>query len=192
MGSMNNLYESVENIDVQLFHAEACKKNGAKAQRKSLKLETIKDEPSVYFLCNSQNCTLFVAVENPMGRSILGRQHCYASYSGVFVKGMTQLLVTDELHVMPPSTKASLSFTFRCMSHGCNADPDKLHIEDFDQAMLINPKLSFEFSYQNNAIGIKSIWHSFESLLTLMDPTSSTTKAARGGFMSSRTLLYSN
>lgn len=47
--------------------------------------------------------------------------------------------------------------------------------------MLINPKLSFEFSYQNNAIGIKSIWHSFESLLTLVDPTSSTTKAARGG-----------
>lgn len=105
-----------------LKHVKSCchtKKNGAKAQRKSLKLETIKDEPSVYFLCNSQNCTLFVAVENPMGRSILGRQHCYASYSGVFVKGMTQLLVTDELHVMPPSTKASLSFTFRCMSHGC-------------------------------------------------------------------------
>lgn len=97
MGSMNNLYESVENIDVQLFHAEACKKNEAKAQRKSLKLETIKDEPSVCCLCNSQNCTQYdvshyrntiCSCGEPMGRrSIFGRQHCYASYSGVFVKG---------------------------------------------------------------------------------------------------------
>ncbi|KAK6234967.1 Protein of unknown function DUF674 - like 8 [Theobroma cacao] len=133
IGCMDNLYESVENLDVQLFQTEACKsmllhpRNGAAAQCERLKLTVDDSEPLQYFCCESWECTaskykLLSHYKNAICGC--GKRMNYEIYlsekenkqmlsdardRGVFVKGLTRMIVSDELKIMPPLTASSFS-----------------------------------------------------------------------------------
>ncbi|XP_031286230.1 uncharacterized protein LOC116144936 isoform X2 [Pistacia vera] len=91
-GCMNNLYESIKNLDMQCFLSEECKtmllcpRNAAAPQNKRLKLQV--DDGEL------------------MDRTI---KLSDAQDRGVFVKGRTQFIISDELQVKPSSIEASLS-----------------------------------------------------------------------------------
>ncbi|OMO90567.1 hypothetical protein COLO4_19074 [Corchorus olitorius] len=131
IGCMDNLYESVENLDVQFFRTEACKsmllqpRNGAAAQCASLKLTIDDSEPLQYFCCESEKCTisqhkLLSHYRNAIcgcGR-LMSRKFDLtenkqllldARNRGVFVKGLARMIVSDELKIMPPGTATSFS-----------------------------------------------------------------------------------
>ncbi|XWS28753.1 hypothetical protein CRYUN_Cryun25bG0098200 [Craigia yunnanensis] len=132
-GCMDNLYESVENLDMQLFQTEACKsmllhpRNGAAVQCESLKLNVDDSEPLQYFCCESWECTasdykLLSHYKNAicgcgkrMSREIdlsekQNKKMLFdARDRGVFVKGLTRMIVSDELKIMPPLTATSFS-----------------------------------------------------------------------------------
>ncbi|KAJ0086492.1 hypothetical protein Patl1_06991 [Pistacia atlantica] len=133
IGCMNNLYESIKNLDMLRFRNEACKtmllwpKSGAAPQNKRLKLQIDDSELQRYFLCN-RDCTLnthkllslypnaVCECGGLMDRTIElsendNRQKSVfdARDRGVFVQGLTQFIISDELQVKPSSVEASLS-----------------------------------------------------------------------------------
>jgi len=130
---MNNLYKSVENIDVKYFRTEACKimllhpHNAAAAYCKSLKLKIDDIDTSSFFCCENSECThsgyklsshyknLYCGCGRPMSR-ILNLSCSAPSNSGsdernqgVFVKELARFVVSDYFQVMPASTSASIS-----------------------------------------------------------------------------------
>ncbi|OMO86059.1 hypothetical protein CCACVL1_09823 [Corchorus capsularis] len=131
IGCMGNLYESVENLDMQFFRTEACKsmllhpRNGAAAQCASLKLTIDNSEPLQYFCCESEDCTfsqhkLLSHYRNAncgcgrlMSRKIDLTENKEILFDarnrGVFVKGLARMIVSDELKIMPPATATSFS-----------------------------------------------------------------------------------
>ncbi|XP_031266145.1 uncharacterized protein LOC116124565 [Pistacia vera] len=123
IGCMNNLYECIENLDVQLFRTEECKKmllyprNAAADQCRRLKLNIDETEPLRYFLGERSDCphlSHYRDVICPCGECInmkmfLPEKTYFAQDRGVFVKKITRLMISDELRVMPPSTEESLS-----------------------------------------------------------------------------------
>ncbi|KAJ0021632.1 hypothetical protein Pint_32630 [Pistacia integerrima] len=125
IGCMNNLYECIENLDVQLFRTEACKKmllyprNAAADQCRRLKLNVDETEPLRYFLGpgDCPHLSHYGDVICPCGECInfemfLPGKKYFAQDRGVFVKEMTRLMISDELRVMPPSTEECLSLLF--------------------------------------------------------------------------------
>ncbi|KAJ0086493.1 hypothetical protein Patl1_06992 [Pistacia atlantica] len=133
IGCMNNLYESIKNLDMLRFRNEACKtmllwpKNGAAPQNKRLKLQIDDSKLQRYFLCN-RDCTLnthkllslypnaVCECGGLMDRTIelsendnIQKSVSDARDRGVFVQGLTQFLISDELQVKPSSVEASLS-----------------------------------------------------------------------------------
>ncbi|XP_031266142.1 uncharacterized protein LOC116124562 [Pistacia vera] len=127
MGCMNNLYESIKNLDMQRFRTEACKtmllcpRNCAAPQNKRLKLQIDDGEQPRYFLCTT-DCTLFghklslypnavCECGQLMDTTIeLSEKTVFdARDRGVFVKGLNQFIIIDELQVKPSSIEASLS-----------------------------------------------------------------------------------
>ncbi|XP_031266189.1 uncharacterized protein LOC116124597 [Pistacia vera] len=144
MGCMNNLYESIENLDMQRFRTEACKtmllcpRNGAAPQNKRLKLQIDDGELPRYFLCTT-DCTLSghkllslypnavcecgglmdrtMELSNKTVKKLVfdGRDR------GVFVKGLTQFIISDELQVKPSSIEASLSLLSKIGLMDCSA-----------------------------------------------------------------------
>ncbi|OMO90568.1 hypothetical protein COLO4_19075 [Corchorus olitorius] len=133
IGCMDNLYESVENLDMQFFRTEACKsmllhpRNAAAAQCESLKLTIDDSEPLQYFRCASETCTtskykLLSHYRNAncgCGRLMSSKIDLTAEKNkqilfdarnrGVFVKGLARMIVSDELKIMPPLTATSFS-----------------------------------------------------------------------------------
>lgn len=133
IGCMNNLYKSVENTDVMYFRTEACKDmlllphNAAAAYCKSLKLKIDDFDALRFFCCESSGCTdsgyklwshyknLYCGCGRPMSRIV--NLSCQAPSNsgsdarnrGVFVKGLTRFVVSDNFQVMPVSTSASIS-----------------------------------------------------------------------------------
>ncbi|KAG5253777.1 DUF674 family [Salix suchowensis] len=133
IGCMNNLYKSVENTDVMYFRTEACKDmlllphNAAAAYCKSLKLKIDDFDALRFFCCESSQCTthryklwshyknLYCGCGRPMSRIV--NLSCQAPSNrgsdarnrGVFVKGLTRFVVSDNFQVMPVSTSASIS-----------------------------------------------------------------------------------
>jgi len=130
---MNNLYGSVENIDVRYFRTEACKDmllhphNAAAAYCKSLKLKIDDIDTSSFFCCENSQCThsgyklsshyknLYCGCGRHMSR-ILNLSCSAPSNSGsnkrnqgVFVKELARFVVSDYFQVMPASTSASIS-----------------------------------------------------------------------------------
>ncbi|KAJ6424877.1 hypothetical protein OIU84_025616 [Salix udensis] len=111
IGCMNNLYKSVENTDVMYFRTEACKDmlllphNAAAAYCKSLKLKIDDSDALRSFRGRPMN------VNSNKNRS------CHAPSSsesdarnrGVFVKGLTRFLVSDNFQVMQASILESIS-----------------------------------------------------------------------------------
>ncbi|PRQ34327.1 hypothetical protein RchiOBHm_Chr5g0067581 [Rosa chinensis] len=129
IGCMNNLYDSVVNIDVQHFETEAYRdmllspQNGAESYCKNLKVKIDDFVQKGYFLCESWNCTFF---ENRLlshykgdccqcGRCMnvscgLTAPSSVEKDGGIFVKKKTaRLMITDDLHVMSPLSAATCS-----------------------------------------------------------------------------------
>ncbi|KAJ0084440.1 hypothetical protein Patl1_31198 [Pistacia atlantica] len=123
IGCMNNLYESIKNLDMQCFWTEACKtmllcpRNDAAPQNERLKLQIDDGEVPRYILC-TKDCTLSGhkllslypnAVCDCGGLMDTTIELSDAQDRGVFVKGRTQFIISDELQVKPSSIEASLS-----------------------------------------------------------------------------------
>ncbi|KAG6792758.1 hypothetical protein POTOM_001916 [Populus tomentosa] len=133
IGCMNNLYKSVENIDVKYFRTEACKDmllhphNAAAAYCKSLKLKIDDLDILSFFCCEIPNCSysgykllshyknVYCGCGRPMNR--IKNLACPAPSNsgsdernrGVFVNGLARFVVSDYFQVMPASTSASIS-----------------------------------------------------------------------------------
>ncbi|EEF41862.1 conserved hypothetical protein [Ricinus communis] len=132
VGCMNNLYASVENLDVWYLRTEACKtmllhpQNGAAIHCKDLKLKIYSEEPSGFFFygsseCITSKCKLLSQYECSFcdcGK----RMYCpirirpkdvvsdsVDAHEGVFLKERTRIVISGELKVLPPSTSASFS-----------------------------------------------------------------------------------
>ncbi|KAJ0020992.1 hypothetical protein Pint_32622 [Pistacia integerrima] len=144
IGCMNNLYESIKNLDMQYFRSEACKtmllcpRNGAAAQNKRLKLQIDDGELLRYFLCY-MDCTLYKhkllslypnavcecgrLMDRTMELSEKTVQKLVfdARDRGVFVKGLTQFIISDELQIKPSSREASLSIMSKLGFMDCSA-----------------------------------------------------------------------
>ncbi|XP_011035219.1 PREDICTED: uncharacterized protein LOC105133096 [Populus euphratica] len=133
IGCINNLYKSVENIDVKYFRTEACKDmllhphNAAAAYCKSLKLKIDDADTLSFFCCENSVCShsryklwshyknIYCGCGRPMSR-ILNLPCPAPSNSGsdernrgVFVKGLAPFVVSDYFQVMPASISASIS-----------------------------------------------------------------------------------
>ncbi|XP_061983025.1 uncharacterized protein LOC133702709 [Populus nigra] len=130
---INNLYKSVENIDVNYFRTEAGKNmllhphNAAAAYCKSLKLKIDDSDTLSFFCCENYTCThsryklwshyknLYCGCGRPMSRIL--NPPCPAPSNsgpearnrGVFVKGLARFVVSDYFQVQPASTSASIS-----------------------------------------------------------------------------------
>ncbi|XP_031266158.1 uncharacterized protein LOC116124574 isoform X2 [Pistacia vera] len=144
IGCMNNLYESIKNLDMQRFRTEACKtmllcpRNDAAPQNKRLKLQIDDGELPSYFLCTT-DCTfsghkllsLYPNAVCKCGRVMdrtmelsektVEKLGFDARDRGVFVKGLTQFIISDELQVKPSSIEASVSVLSKLGLMDCSA-----------------------------------------------------------------------
>ncbi|XVF46639.1 hypothetical protein PTKIN_Ptkin03bG0043900 [Pterospermum kingtungense] len=129
VGCMNNLYESVENLDMKHLRTKACKtmllypRNGAQDQCKKLGLQIDDNRHRMHFICENADCDYMLLSHYPTATcdcgSVLKRliplEVKYPSMApdaldrSVFVKGPKRLIVSDELQVMPLSTEASFT-----------------------------------------------------------------------------------
>ncbi|XXG89350.1 hypothetical protein AAC387_Pa12g1367 [Persea americana] len=129
IGSMTRLYESVEDLDVNLLQAEACKdmllhpRSASEEQCKNLKVNVNNTNMTKYYICSSWSCCseahqLISSVCNAPCRC--GRQMNQVickkppkvvaeGKDGVFVKGDVIYMISDDLQVSPVSTASALS-----------------------------------------------------------------------------------
>ncbi|KAK3206394.1 hypothetical protein Dsin_020440 [Dipteronia sinensis] len=136
IGCMNNLYESIMNLDGQQFRTGACKnmllypRNAAEAECERLKLKVDDGEALKYFACNRRDCRcsgnkLLSYYRNAvcgcgehMGFDmVLYREESEGSVfdardRGVFLKGLARFIITDALEVMPASVESSHSLLY--------------------------------------------------------------------------------
>ncbi|KAL6275727.1 hypothetical protein ACE6H2_019328 [Prunus campanulata] len=131
IGCIKNLYASVENADKRLFQTEGCREmllgpcSGVQSHCENLKLKINNGDPTRYFLCSKRACTssykLFSHYKDvpcecgePMNRamslSVGNLKSSSLSNGGVFCKGLTRFIVSDDLEVMPPVNSAVSSF----------------------------------------------------------------------------------
>ncbi|KAJ6755300.1 hypothetical protein OIU79_027833 [Salix purpurea] len=109
IGCMNNLYKSVENTDVMYFLTEVCKDmlllphNAAAAYCKSLKLKIDDSDALRSFSGRAMNRIVNLSCQAPSSSESDARNR------GVFVKGLTRFLVSDNFQVMQASSLASIS-----------------------------------------------------------------------------------
>ncbi|XP_068339150.1 uncharacterized protein [Pyrus communis] len=133
IGCLNNLYESVENVDARHFPTEACKEmllhpRGAESHCKNLRLKTDNGEATWYFLC-SEGCTrrcnpfshykgVLCECGEPMDSEISlselseeGKlKRPSFSDGGVFCKEATRFIISDDLEVISPLYSAVSPF----------------------------------------------------------------------------------
>ncbi|XP_022732551.1 uncharacterized protein LOC111286691 [Durio zibethinus] len=127
VGCMNNLYKSVRKLEVPRFETETCKsmllnpRSVTAALCENLKLKLDKDERLTYFRCigscGSSNFKLLSHYANAI--CACGKRMAYGmnlvikkdfdAEDGLFVKGLTRLIVNDELRVVTSSSAASFS-----------------------------------------------------------------------------------
>ncbi|PRQ34321.1 hypothetical protein RchiOBHm_Chr5g0067521 [Rosa chinensis] len=120
VGCLNNVYASVKNMDLKHFRTEACKdmllspRSAAESQCKNLKVKIYNDEATQYFMCslNIANCKFSYCKDlncDSCGVKInMEKNLLVTPDGGVFVKGLSRLIITDDLQVIPPLTAASL------------------------------------------------------------------------------------
>ncbi|KAK4855932.1 hypothetical protein QYF36_012399 [Acer negundo] len=154
IGCMNNLYESLENLDVKRLQTTACKamlllpRNAAVAeyQRLKLKFDDEVDESYRYYICHTHDevlCSHKRICQFRSGFCVCGRHICRKVYlnpnprhekhkervKGVFVKGPTCLIISDELEIMPASIESSLSlFSKLGVTDGTTTEERNLNI----------------------------------------------------------------
>ncbi|CAL8160686.1 unnamed protein product [Prunus armeniaca] len=130
IGCMKNLYARVEHADARVFPTESCRemllcpRNGVESHCENLKLKITNGNPTQYFLC-SDDCThrykLFSHYKDvlcecgkPMDRekslSVGKLKSSSFSDDGVFCKGLSGYIVSDDLEVMPPLSSPVSSF----------------------------------------------------------------------------------
>ncbi|XXG89341.1 hypothetical protein AAC387_Pa12g1361 [Persea americana] len=130
IGSMSTLYESVEDLDVNLLQTAECKrmllcpKSACEAQCKNLRVNIDDTESTKYYLCPSSYCR----TGSPCLVSTASSAQCHCglymkkqmefskkpnvvanSRDGVFVKGSMRFVMTDDLQVFPVSTTATFA-----------------------------------------------------------------------------------
>ncbi|XXG89337.1 hypothetical protein AAC387_Pa12g1359 [Persea americana] len=129
IGSLNTLYESVEDLDLHHMQSEACKtmllhpRSTSEEQCKNLVLDIDdKTDPSEYYLCpfwicSSKTHCLVSTVANARCRcgQVMYRKVYRIKESdeldrrdGVFVKGSIDFIISDDLNVFPVSTSMGL------------------------------------------------------------------------------------
>ncbi|KAJ8615869.1 hypothetical protein MRB53_035241 [Persea americana] len=129
IGSLNGLYESVEDLDVRYMQTKACKtmllhpRSSAEEQYKNLVLDIDEDtSPTEYYICPKWVCAsrthcLVSTVANArcrcgqvMHRRIYRKKQDDGldGKDGGFVKGDTRFMISDDLNVFPVSTSKSL------------------------------------------------------------------------------------
>ncbi|XP_048420298.1 uncharacterized protein LOC125468514 [Pyrus x bretschneideri] len=132
IGCLNNLYESVENVDARHFPTEACKEmllhpRAAESHCKNLRLKTDNGEATWYFLC-SEGCTrrynpfshykgVLCECGEPMDSEISLSELSEGklkrpsfSDGGVFCKEATRFIISDDLEVISPLYSAVSPF----------------------------------------------------------------------------------
>eukprot|EP00268_Persea_americana_P048951 TRINITY_DN520_c0_g1_i1.p1 TRINITY_DN520_c0_g1~~TRINITY_DN520_c0_g1_i1.p1 ORF type:complete len:248 (-),score=48.99 TRINITY_DN520_c0_g1_i1:230-973(-) len=130
IGSLNTLYESVQDLETHYMQTKACKnmllhaRSAAEEQYKNLMLY-IDDEdtdPTEYYICPTWSCSskthcLVSTAANArcrcgqvMHRRVYRKQqnHGLDGRDGGFVNGDTGFLISDDLNVFPVSTSKSL------------------------------------------------------------------------------------
>ncbi|KDP46569.1 hypothetical protein JCGZ_08541 [Jatropha curcas] len=154
IGCMNNLYASVENLNVKRFRTEACKtmllrpKNGSATQYKDLKLK-IDSETRQYFFCGKLDCITseckllsqyagsYCDCGNAMNSSVtvdtIGSKD---SIDGTaFAKEFTRFVISDELQVMPSSAAASFSLISKFGIMDMSSTEERVFSIGFDEVL---------------------------------------------------------
>lgn len=131
IGSLNNLYESVANLEAKNFAQGACKdillntRNSAEAECRKLKINVDDIIPIKYYTCEDMNCTenghpaffsMYLGVKCKNCSKILKRYVPISSnlstdkgQKGVFVKPNELFLITNDLHVYPNVPASTLA-----------------------------------------------------------------------------------
>ncbi|XP_059648241.1 uncharacterized protein LOC132294410 isoform X3 [Cornus florida] len=121
IGCLNNLYESIENLDDKYLQSEKrkemllCPRSAAEIYSRNLKLHFVDSNSNEYYVCGS-GCTLspyktarchcgndigyMVKPKNPVSLPGVG---------GVFVKPTARFMITDDFQVLPMSTMTCLT-----------------------------------------------------------------------------------
>ncbi|XP_050237701.1 uncharacterized protein LOC126687253 [Mercurialis annua] len=154
VGCMNNLYASIEKLDVWRLRTEACRsmllhpRNGAEDQCRELKLQLIDRETVKFFYCdNASKCKLVSQYEGTIcdcgirmdsfGYVWKGqlKEKVSDSQDGVFVKQLARVTISDELQVMPPSAASSCSLLSKIGVIDANAIEERTFDIGVDQAV---------------------------------------------------------
>ncbi|CAN6556563.1 unnamed protein product [Malus baccata var. baccata] len=122
IGFIDNLFGSVESLDLQLFRTKECRdmllhpRNGAEDLLRNLKLKYDQCEPPQYFKCANRYCH-----SSAQRFSYYETVHCccgglmymetifttkQAEGGGVFVEEPGRFIISDDLQVLPPFTCA--------------------------------------------------------------------------------------
>ncbi|RWR96791.1 hypothetical protein CKAN_02619300 [Cinnamomum micranthum f. kanehirae] len=127
IGCMSSLYASVEDLDVQYLQTESCKnmllhpKSASEEHCKKLRVNIDDTEPTNYYLCNSGyplrsnfkhsisvylsskqcRCGGRVNWKMPKDKSKQGAGPAGDMKDGVFVKGISRYMITDDLQISP-------------------------------------------------------------------------------------------
>eukprot|EP00268_Persea_americana_P069202 TRINITY_DN9789_c0_g2_i6.p1 TRINITY_DN9789_c0_g2~~TRINITY_DN9789_c0_g2_i6.p1 ORF type:complete len:429 (+),score=62.38 TRINITY_DN9789_c0_g2_i6:166-1452(+) len=128
MGSLNNLFGSVEDLDVQYLQTESCKsmllypKSASEEHCRKLMVNIDDTEPTNYYLCNcgyfplrsdfnhliseylsSKQCRCGSTVnwKMPKDKSKQGAGPAGDTKDGVFVKGISRYMITDDFQISP-------------------------------------------------------------------------------------------
>lgn len=126
IGCMINLYESVENLDLQYFPTKECKvmllspRNGAETVMRNLKVKIGGSGSTRYYKCCDPMCNFYrdsfsyyKTVRCGCGKLMKSEISVSVNVGdedgGVFVNGLAILMIIDDLQVMLPLTSASSS-----------------------------------------------------------------------------------
>ncbi|KAF3454606.1 hypothetical protein FNV43_RR05054 [Rhamnella rubrinervis] len=124
---VHNLYESVSNIDVNLFRNEECRemllspRNASESFCEKLKMKDLYAKDTNFYRCSTYSlfdCKLLSPYRhsrckcgNPMSNNIeVARPSSASKKGGVLVKGNTRFVISDDLQVMSLSDGTRFSF----------------------------------------------------------------------------------
>ncbi|PKU79681.1 uncharacterized protein LOC110116322 [Dendrobium catenatum] len=128
LGSLDNLYESVEQLDVKYLQSEACKEMLLKPRSAAaeicddLKIKNIHDvNPRHFYICNESDCliqsscyyTYVTKARCSRCGKLMGKDWSWSKGTvekrGVFVNDEADFIITDNLRVMPISLMSGFS-----------------------------------------------------------------------------------
>lgn len=128
IGSFNNLYRSMANLEAKYFASAACKdillntRNSAGNMCQNLKIN-LDDIPVEYFTCEDMDCTknsytpffsMYKGLKCKNCSKLLNRSACNlndidSGKDGVFVQPTESFVITNDLHVIPNIPASTLA-----------------------------------------------------------------------------------